>query len=280
MTTEAEKLSLTSTIALRESDGRLPVLGFGVYQIDRADTTAACLRALAAGYRHIDTAQLYQNEAEVGAALQQSGLARADIFVATKIRYPRLGRGKTYQRALQSVEKIDPGPEGYVDLFLVHTPYGIGAKDRREMWLALERLHEEGRARAIGVSNFAPEHLEEMRAYASVWPPAVNQILLHPWTQQRQTVDYCNEHGIVLEAHTPLARGARWNDPTLSEIAEKLDKSPAQILIRYCLQKGWVPLPRSEREERVNENADVFDFEIPEDDMAALDALDGQQIPV
>lgn len=103
---------------------------------------------------------------------------------------------------------------------------------------------------------------------------------LHPWTQQRQTVDYCNEHGIVLEAHTPLARGARWNDPTVSEIAEKLDKSPAQILIRYCLQKGWVPLPRSEREERVQENADVFDFEIPEDDMTALDGLDGQQIPV
>ncbi|KAK6224133.1 hypothetical protein LQW54_000280 [Pestalotiopsis sp. IQ-011] len=274
MTTEAEKSSLTSTVALRDSDGRLPVLGFGVYQIDRADSTAACLRALAAGYRHIDTAQLYQNEAEVGAALQQSGLARADVFVTTKIRYPRLGRGKTYQRALQSVEKIDPGPGGYVDLFLVHTPYGIGAKDRREMWLALERLHEEGRARAIGVSNFAPEHLKEMRAYASVWPPAVNQIL------QRQTVDYCNEHGIVLEAHTPLARGARWDDPTISEIAEKLNKSPAQILIRYCLQKGWVPLPRSEREERVKENADVFGFKIPEDDMAALDALDGQQIPV
>ncbi|KAI0149168.1 aldo/keto reductase [Pestalotiopsis sp. NC0098] len=269
MTTEAEKLSLTSTVALRDSDARLPVLGFGVYQIDRADTTAACLRALAAGYRHIDTAQLYQNEAEVGAALRQSGLARADIFVATKIRYPRLGKGKTYQRALQSVEKIDPGPEGYVDLFLVHTPYGISAKDRREIWLALERLHDEGRARAIG-----------MRTYASVWPPAVNQILLHPWTQQRQTIDYCNEHGIVLEAHTPLARGARWNDPTVSEIAEKLNKSPAQILIRYCLQKGWVPLPRSEREERVRENADVFDFEIPEDDMAALDGLDGQQIPV
>lgn len=178
MTTEAEKFSLASTVPLRDSDGRLPVLGFGVYQIDRADTTAACLRALTAGYRHIDTAQLYQNEAEVDAALQQSGLARADIFVTTKIRYPRLGKGKTYQRALQSVEKIDPGPEGYVDLFLVHTPYGISAKDRREMWLALERLHDEGRARAIGVSNFAPEHLEEMSTYASVWPPAVNQILV------------------------------------------------------------------------------------------------------
>ncbi|ETS73737.1 hypothetical protein PFICI_14683 [Pestalotiopsis fici W106-1] len=280
----AEKLSLKSTIALRDSDAKLPVLGFGVYQIDPPDTTAACLQALEAGYRHIDTAQLYQNEAEVGEALRTCGLPREDIFVTTKIRYPRLGKGKTYLRALQSIEKIDArgdGEEeqGYVDLFLIHTPYGISAKDRKEMWLALEKLHDEGRARAIGVSNFAPEHLEEMRSYASVWPPAVNQILLHPWTQQRKTVDYCNEHGIVLEAHTPLARGARWNDPVVAEIAEKLDKSPAQVLIRYCLQKGWVPLPRSEKEERVKENADVFDFEISETDMQALDALDGQKEP-
>jgi diketogulonate reductase-like aldo/keto reductase len=175
----AEKLSLESSLALRDSEGKLPVLGFGVYQIDPPDTTAACLQALTAGYRHIDTAQLYQNEAEVGEALRACGLPREDIFITTKIRYPRLGKNKTYMRALQSVEKIDPrGDEGYVDLFLVHTPYGISTKDRKEMWLALEKLHEEGRARAIGVSNFAPEHIEEMRTYASVWPPAVNQILV------------------------------------------------------------------------------------------------------
>lgn len=173
-----EKLSMASTLALHDSEGRLPVIGFGVYQIDPPDTVAAILRAVSAGYRHIDTAQLYQNEAQVGVALKECGLPREQIFVTTKIRYPRLGKGKTYLRALQSVQKIDPGEEGYVDLFLVHTPYGISAKDRKEMWLALEKLHDEGKARAIGVSNYAPEHLEEMKSYATAWPPAVNQILV------------------------------------------------------------------------------------------------------
>ncbi|KAH8196927.1 hypothetical protein TruAng_008913 [Truncatella angustata] len=274
-----EKMSLASAIALQGSEGRMPVLGFGVYQIDRQDTAAACQRALSSGYRHIDTAQLYNNEAEVGSALTDCGVPRDEIFVTTKIRYPRLGKGKTYLRALQSVQKIDARDGGYVDLFLVHTPHGVSAKDRREMWLALEKLHEEGKARAIGVSNYQPEHLEEMKTYATVWPPAVNQILLHPWNQQRETVEYCQEHGIVLQAFSPLARGVRMDDPVLSEIAAKHGKSPAQILIRYCLQKSWVPLPKSEKEERIKENADVFDFKISAEDMSSLDDLDGQKEP-
>ncbi|XXH02864.1 hypothetical protein Hte_009252 [Hypoxylon texense] len=312
------ELTLTSSVPLRGSDARMPVLGFGVYQIDRPDCAAACLRALAAGYRHVDTAQLYQNEAEVGAALRACGLPREAVFVTTKIRYPRLGRGKTYLRALQSVRKIDPrdgdGDEdggGYVDLFLVHSPHALRPKDRKELWLALERLHAEGRARAIGVSNYQPEHLEEMKGYATVWPPAVNQILvsaaslatgimagphripclpvrfqlngrysqLHPWTQQRETVDYCNAHGIVLQAFSPLARGTRLREPALVGIAEKVGKSPAQVLIRYCLQKGWVPLPKSEKEEHIKQNADVFNFSISQDDMETLDGLDRRQGP-
>lgn len=172
------ELTLSSNIPLRDSDGRMPVLGFGVYQIDRPDCTEACLRAISAGYRHIDTAQLYRNEEEVGVALQQCGLPREDIFVTTKIRYPRLGKGKTYLRALQSIEKIDPREDGYVDLFLIHSPHVLKPKERKEAWLALEKLHAEGRARAIGVSNYQPQHLEEMKGYATIWPPAVNQILV------------------------------------------------------------------------------------------------------
>src|ERR1700753_1235742 len=172
------ELTLASSIPLRDSQGRMPVLGFGVYQIDRSDCTEACIRAISAGYRHIDTAQIYQNEEEVGVALQQCGLPREQIFVTTKIRYPRLGKGKTYLRGLQSVQKIDPREDGYVDLFLLHSPHGLKPKDRKELWLALEKLHEEGKARAIGVSNYLPEHLLEMKEYAKIWPPAVNQILV------------------------------------------------------------------------------------------------------
>ncbi|KAK2036498.1 aldo/keto reductase [Colletotrichum somersetense] len=267
-------VSISATVSLRNTENRMPILGYGVYQIDKADCTRACLDALSAGYRHIDTAQLYQNEEAVGVALQQSGLPREAIFVTTKIRYPRLGKGKTYQRALQSVERIDPRPEGYVDLFLIHSPHVLKTKERRELWVALEKLCEEGRARAIGVSNYAPEHLEELRSYATIWPPAVNQILLHPWTQQRETVEYCRENDIVFQAFSPLARGGRLQDPTVTEIAERLGKSVAQVLIRYSLQRGWVPLPKSEKEERIKQNIDVFDFSLSEEDMSVLKSLD------
>jgi diketogulonate reductase-like aldo/keto reductase len=162
----------------------MPILGYGVYRIPDKECPRACELALAKGYRLIDTAQLYGNEQGVGRSLRNSSVPRSDVFVTTKIRYPRLGKGKTYLRALESVLKIggrskaeeDDDDRAYVDLFLLHTPYGIKKGDRKEMWLALEKLHSEGRARAIGVSNFEIEHLEEMKQYATVWPPAVNQL--------------------------------------------------------------------------------------------------------
>ncbi|KAI0005803.1 aldo/keto reductase [Xylariaceae sp. FL0662B] len=230
------ELALTSSVPLRESDVRMPVLGFGVYQIDRPDITKACLRAISAGYHHIDTAQLYHNEEEVGVALQQCGLPREEISSLPKSVIP-----------VSSVEKIDPREDGFVDLFLIHSPHALKPKDGKEIWLALEKLHEEGKARAIG--------------------------------NQRETVDYCNEHGIVLQAFSPLARGIRLQESTVVEIAEKVGKSPAQVLIRNCLQKAWVPLPRSEKEEHIKQNADVFDFSISEDDMTSLDDLDRQEGP-
>lgn len=172
------ELELTTSIPLRHSGASIPVLGFGVYQIHRSDCTAACLCAISSGYRHIDTAQVYQNEEEVGHALQQCNLPRKDLFVTTKIRYPVLGKGKTYLRALKSIQKIDPGLDGYVDLFLIHSPHGLKDKDRKELWLTLERLYKEGKAKSIGVSNYQIEHLEELKEYANIWPPAVNQILV------------------------------------------------------------------------------------------------------
>lgn len=194
--------SFTSTVELLAPGVSMPRLGFGIYRVQPSETVDVVLAALGAGYRHIDSAQLYNNEAELGQAIHKSGVARKDVFLTTKIRYPGVNKAKTWKKVLDSVkkvsgvevasgrkrkraddgasanEKLDNGTECYVDLFLVHTPYGgpNAKKERREMWLALERAFEEGKARAIGVSNYKVEHLEEMREYAEVWPPHVNQI--------------------------------------------------------------------------------------------------------
>ncbi|KAI8678704.1 Aldo-ket-red domain-containing protein [Fusarium keratoplasticum] len=163
--------------------------------------------------------------------------------------------------------------DGYVDLLLIHVP-GPSHTHREKLWAAMERLRNEGRAKSIGVSNFRVRHLEEMREYAAAWPPSVNQIELHPWCQQRDVVAYCQTHGIIVEAYSPLATGTRLDDPTVQSMATKKGKTPAQILIRYALQKGWVPLPKSVQPDRIHENLDVFNFDLDQDDMAALDALD------
>lgn len=212
------ELTMASTVPLLGSNGRMPVLGFGVYQINRRDTTAACLHALSAGYRHIDTAQLYQNEEEVGAALLQSGLPREDVFVTTKIRYVRMGQGnKTYFRVRQSVDKIDAREEeGYVDLFLVHSPFVLKPKERKEAWLALEKLYADGKTKAIGVSNYLPEHLEEMKEYATVWPPAVNQILVSEillFLNRFKRTFYLN-HYLVASPLGTATRNSRLLQPT------------------------------------------------------------------
>lgn len=169
------KLGLNDLLALPNSKVKIPRLGFGVYQSPPGQCVKSCLAALKAGYRHIDTAQFYANETQVGEAVQQSGLKRSDIFLTTKI----LGAGgsvqKSYAKCLASVEKLDPGKDGYVDLFLIHAASG-GAAKRKEMWLALEQLYEEGRTKSIGVSNFGIAHMEEMKSYAKVWPPHVLQI--------------------------------------------------------------------------------------------------------
>ena len=291
-------LTLQDTSALTTTS-RIPNLGFGVYQLYGQACQQAILAALSSGYRHIDSAQLYRNESDVGAAIKASPVVqREDVFLTTKIRQSAGSPEKTYQSCLDSIEKVG-GPGGYVDLFLVHIP-GTGRESREELWTTLERLHAEGRVRAIGVSNYRVDHLEEMKEYATVWPPHVNQIevcipvdtvqtvhrarcdanaakQLHPWCQQRDTVQYCHDNNIVVAAYSPLSCGDHLNDPTLAAIAGRHGKSPAQVLIRFALQKKWVPLPKSGSPERIKQNADVFDFALDDEDMKLLDGLDRGQ---
>ncbi|KZF19113.1 putative aldo-keto reductase [Xylona heveae TC161] len=266
------KFAITDLLPLPNSSVKIPRLGFGVYRSPRDTCINSCVTALKAGYRHIDTAQFYANEAEVGEGLRKSGVARSSIFVTTKIMSPKSSLEATYQSALDSVKKID-GENGYVDLFLIHSP-SSGSSGRKTLWQALERLHEEGRAKSIGVSNFGRGHIEEMKPYAKVWPPQVNQIELHPWNQQKTIDAYCKEHGIIVEAYCPLVRNRKADDPTLNAIANKYQKTTGQVLIRYALQKDWVPLPKSDTPSRIEANADVFNFDLDAGDMKTLDDLD------
>lgn len=266
--------SITSTLNMGNSV-KIPQIGFGVYQSLKDTCVKSCLTALELGYRHIDTAQYYENEEEVGQAVQKSGLPRKDVFLTTKILTAGGSVDKSYESCVKSVKKLDPSPDeaGYADLFLIHAA-AFGAAKRKEVWLALEKLYNEGKAKSIGVSNYGIQHIEEMKQFAQVWPPHVNQIELHPWAQQREIVDYCQKNGIVIEAYCPIVRNTKAEDPTLVKISEKHNVSPNQVLIRWSLQKGFVPLPKSDNAGRIKQNADVFGFALDQDDMSALDSLD------
>ncbi|KAI9807357.1 MAG: hypothetical protein M1833_000100 [Piccolia ochrophora] len=265
------KLALTDLLPLPNSSVKIPRLGFGVWQ-SRADTCiASSMKALQVGYRHIDSAQMYGNELQVGEAVRRSGLPRSAVFVTTKIASAAGSPETTYRKITDSVDKV--GLDGYVDLFLIHSPSG-GKSGRKEMWQALEKAVDKGKVKSIGVSNYGVSHIEEMKSYAKVWPPHVNQIELHPWCQQREIDQYCQENGIIVEAYSPLVRGQKGDDPTLNKIADKHGKSTGQVLIRYCLQKNWVPLPKSDTPSRIEGNADVYDFDLDEADMKTLNGLD------
>jgi diketogulonate reductase-like aldo/keto reductase len=256
------------TIALR--DGRaIPQLGFGVFQIPSGDDTrTAVAAALAAGYRHVDTAAVYRNEADVGAAIRASGLPPGSVWVTTKLANADQG-ASTARRAFEaSLERL--GLEA-VDLYLLHWPH----QHRLASWRVLEQLHAEGVARSVGVSNFLVRHLDELLAHASV-PPAVNQIELSPFLHRSRedTLRRCAEAGIVVEAYSPLTKGRRLDDSTVARIAAAVGRTPAQVLIRWSLQKGFVVLPRSSNASRIVENAAVFEFALDDDQIAALDALD------
>ncbi|KAL1616321.1 hypothetical protein SLS54_008417 [Diplodia seriata] len=250
----ASKLSISSTLPLLNSSAQIPRLGFGVYKSPAETCVRSCLTALKAGYRHIDTAQFYANEEQVGQAVKESGIPRSEIYITTKVLTASSDVPATYQRIVDSVRKLD---------------------DRNKiMWAALEQAKTEGKVKDIGVSNAGKQHVEAMKDYAKVWPPAVNQIELHPWNQQREAVKYSQSQGIVVEAYCPLVRNLKADDKTLLSVAERHNKTTAQVLIRYCLQKDWVPLPKSDTSSRIEANADVFDFELNAKDMETLDNLD------
>jgi diketogulonate reductase-like aldo/keto reductase len=245
----------------------MPVLGLGTYQSRGGkETQEAVLCALEAGYRHIDTAAMYGNEEDVGEAVRRSGIPREEIFVTTKLWNTDHG----YQKALAAFEESQNKLGlAYVDLYLIHWP----VEDlRKDSWKALERLLEEGKCRAIGVSNYMIHHLEEVLGNSST-VPAVNQVEFSPYLYQKELVEFCGKHGIQFEAYSPLTKSHKLNDPQLADIASKYSKTPAQILIRWALQKDVVVIPKSSRRERIKENADVFDFTISAEDMDILDSF-------
>ena len=246
----------------------IPWLGLGVYQArPGAATRDAVLEALRAGYRHVDTARVYGNERDVGAALRESALPRDEVFVTTKLWNADHG----YDRAQQAIDKslASLGME-QVDLYLVHWPVeGL----RHDTWRAMEEILADGKARAIGVSNYTIRHLEELHSTAKV-PPAVNQVEFHPFLFQRDLLDHCRRRGIRLEAYAPLVKAQRMEHPVLVRVARKHRKTPAQVLIRWCLEHEVVVIPKSVRPERIRENLGVFDFSLDAADLAELDGLD------
>jgi len=245
----------------------MPILGFGSWK--NRECTPACLEAFQAGYRHIDTAQVYRNEEACGRAVRESGLNREDIFVTSKCVSKTHGYEKTLKGIDTSLQKFG---FDYIDLFLVHDPLS-GKEKRLATYRALLDAKKAGKLRTVGVSNYNIKHIEEIKE-AGMEIPAVNQIELHPLCQQRPIVEYCRQNSIVVQAYTPLLEGRFQQIPLLYSIAEKYNKEAAQILIRWSVQKGFIPLPKSANPVRIISNANIFDFTLDEEDMAALDALD------
>jgi diketogulonate reductase-like aldo/keto reductase len=257
----------TATLPLA-SGAQIPIVGLGVYQARPGRTTQeSVLAALRLGYRHIDTARVYGNEADVGAAVRASGVPRAQLFVTTKLWNDDHGYDKALRAFDASLERLGLD---YVDLYLLHWPV---ARLRLESWRALERLRDEGRARSIGVSNFLAPHLDELIGRAQR-KPDVNQIELSPFLQRRETTGLCARHGIVVEAYSPLTRGLRLGHPVVVDVAATLGKTPAQVLLRWAVHKGHVVLPKSVHEARIRENAEIFGWELGAAELRRLDGLE------
>jgi 2,5-diketo-D-gluconate reductase A len=263
----------TSTVPTIElNDGHtIPQLGFGVFQIPPEDTAAAVSVALEAGYRHIDTAEMYRNEQGVGDAVRASGLDRADVFITSKLNNG-FHRPDEARRAF--AETLDELGTEYVDLFLIHWPLPtLYDGDYLSTWKTLEEFRDDGRARSIGVSNFQVAHLERLAAESDT-VPAVNQIELHPYFGNSEVAAYDRAHGIATEAWAPIAQGKVLDDPTLNEIGDRLGKSPAQVALRWHIQHGRIVFPKSVTPARINENFELFDFQLEPEDIEKIDALD------
>ncbi len=254
------------------NDGNtIPQLGFGVFQIEPKDTAEAVSEALRVGYRHIDTAEMYGNEKEVGEAVRTFGLDRGDVYVTSKLNNafhePQDAR-EAFDRTLSELG-FD-----YVDLFLIHWPLPtLYDGDFVSTWRTLEEFQRDGRARSIGVSNFQIEHLEQLAAETDT-VPAVNQIEVHPYFTNDAVREYGQEHGIVTEAWSPIAQGGVLEDSTITQIADKVGKTPAQVVLRWHIQRGDIVFPKSVTPSRMKENFELFDFELESGDIDAITALD------
>jgi len=265
---------LTDNFVMHNGVG-IPCVGYGTFKTPPAVTKQVTLEALKAGYRHVDTAYYYFNEQGVGEAIRECGIPREEIFVTSKVWNADRGYENTKAAFARTMENLGLD---YLDLYLIHWPanrkqFGDAAKQiNAETWRALEELYAEGKIRAIGLSNFLPHHIDELMETAKI-KPMVNQIEVHPGWLQAETVEYCQKMGIIVEAWSPLGRSHAINNAALMEIAAKYNKSVAQLCIRWVLQHGVLPLPKTVTSERIVENTKVFDFEISAEDMQAIDAL-------
>jgi 2,5-diketo-D-gluconate reductase A len=254
------------------NDGRtIPQLGFGVFQVPPPETRAATATAIEIGYRHIDTAEMYRNEKGVGEAIADSGIDRGEFFITSKLsndaHLPDDAR-RAFDRTLSEL-----GTD-YVDLFLIHWPLPtLYDGDFVQTWRTLEEFYREGRARSIGVSNFTPHHLRRLRAETEI-RPAVNQIEIHPYFTNDETRAYDRENEIANEAYSPIAQGEVLQDPTIDAIAREVGRTPAQVVLRWHIQRGDIIFPKSKTEARVRENFEIFDFELDEPSMASISSLD------
>jgi len=263
-------LSAVPSITLNDGN-TIPQLGFGVFQIEPNDTAEAVREALEVGYRHIDTAEMYGNEREVGEGIRASGLDRGDVFVTSKLNNG-LHEPDDARKAFDATLS-DLGFD-YVDLFLIHWPLPtLYDGDIVSTWKALEEFHNDGRARSVGVSNFQVEHLERLAAETDI-VPSVNQIEVHPYFTNEAVREYGQAHGIVTEAWSPIAQGAVLGDPTITQIADKIGKTPAQVVLRWHIQRGDIVFPKSVTPSRMRENFELFDFELDPADIDEISTLD------
>ncbi|MBS1598097.1 MAG: aldo/keto reductase [Bacteroidetes bacterium] len=245
----------------------MPLLGLGVYDMHGKESEQAILDALEIGYRLIDTASMYHNETEVGNAIRQSGLPRKEIFITTKVNNSDQGFDDALKAFDVSLAKLKTD---YIDLYLVHWP--IKGK-RKDTWKALEKIYASGRAKAIGVANYLVPFLDELKTYANI-TPAVNQVEFSPYLFLKDLLNYCKKDKIQLQAYSPLLRGKKFKDPALLQLAKKYNKTPAQIILRWDIELGVSPIPKSVNPERLKENFNVFDFSLSKEDVELMNGFD------
>ncbi|KAF2076741.1 hypothetical protein CYY_001930 [Polysphondylium violaceum] len=280
-------LRITSTVALNNGV-KMPLFGLGTYELQSADMDKIITSAIVDnGYIHIDTASAYRNEEAIGAALkkifQQGKIKREDIFITSKANTREHGE-KAYDACMGSLQRLGID---YLDLYLIHWPGVAGtaiqspenSKIREQTWRAFEKLYQDKKCRSIGVSNYTVAHLEELISKSSI-VPAVNQVEFHPFLYQKELLDFCNKHGIVLEAYASLTRAKKMDDDKITEIAKTLGKTRSQVLLRWAIQKNIPVIPKSSQIDRIKENANIFDFEIPQDIMNQLDSINDGNDPV